>query len=350
MKKDELRWLFSSGPDEKTGQRRYGTFLTSLVVHLLVVFWVALGSSILPQRVPSDPADQEMTKRLGFLAFPREHKEVLRAPPPVRPKILEKVRNLRPRPPEFNPKALRVPGSESATRKTEKPTTTEEFRLPSPEPKPTVLPPTAPLVPDFEPLQRVKSNWYSEEQGRREATSIESANSFVTTAKEKALKSNLKDLYAGLRLPGEKGPGSESRKINSGRSGSVSRGEGRTRDNFGKRKLDFLVERPTILSDTQGVDFGSWLTAAYFRVRNNWYSVIPQVYRSGLRGVVVIMFDVHRNGSLEELEVVRSSNFSPYDRAAISSLKLSEPLPNFPGDFTQDRLTLQFTYLYNISP
>ena len=44
MKNDELHWLLSSSPDEKTGQRWREALLMSLVAHLLVVFWVALGS------------------------------------------------------------------------------------------------------------------------------------------------------------------------------------------------------------------------------------------------------------------------------------------------------------------
>ncbi len=135
----------------------------------------------------------------------------------------------------------------------------------------------------------------------------------------------------------------------SGNRGSGALGDGRSRLDFDNRRPNFSVSRPTILSDTQGVDFGPWLTAVYFRVRDNWYSVIPQVYRSGLKGVVVIIFDIRGNGNLEELQVVRSSDFSPYDRAAVSSLNLSEPFPNFPPSFDRDRLTLQFTYLYNIS-
>jgi TonB family protein len=115
-----------------------------------------------------------------------------------------------------------------------------------------------------------------------------------------------------------------------------------------KRMPDFSVDVPSILSDTQGVDFTSWLRTIYFRVRDDWYAVIPEVIRSGYQGKVVLMFDVLSDGKVEKLEVIRSSGISPYDRAAISSIKLSEPFPNFPHAFTGDRLTLQFTYLYNI--
>jgi len=67
-----------------------------------------------------------------------------------------------------------------------------------------------------------------------------------------------------------------------------------------------------------------------------------------MKGKVVVVFDVRSNGTIENLQVVRSSGLSPYDRAAVSSLKLSEPFPGFPPAFKGDFITLQFSYLYNV--
>ena len=345
MKKDELRWMLSSGAEERTGQRRRETFLISLVFHLLVVLWVALGPDILPR---PDPRDRETAKRLGFLALPREYEEVLRAPPPVRPKAPERDRMAQPRSPEINPEALRVPRPAAGPRQPERPAPSEESGPPNPKPGASAPQPTSPSSPTPQSVQDPESDGQVKPQNRMEPGSIESTGPFLAPPKGKGLKSDLKDLYAGLRLPGGTAPGSGVGRGIGSRQSKGGPGEGRTGADFGRRHPDFSVERPTILSDTQGVNFGPWLTAVYFRVRNNWYAVIPQVYRTGLKGVVVIVFDVRRNGSLEDLEIVRSSNFSPYDRAAISSLKLSEPFPNFPDAFKKDRLTLRFTYLYNI--
>ena len=348
MKKDEPSWSLSSGPGEETGQRKREAFLMSLLAHLLVVFWVALGPDILPRSDPPESSDQDTAKRLGFLALPRDYEGVLQAPPPVRPKVPERDPMAQPRAPEINPEALRVPGPEPGLKQAEKPATAEEPEPPNAKPRPTDPQLPRPSLPDPQPPSSDESDGQSEGRNPGEPGSMESTSPFVATPKREGLKSNLKDLYAGLRLPGGTAPGSGAgRSIRSrpSRGGPV---EGRRGADFGRRQPDFSVERPTILSDTQGVNFGPWLTAVYFRVRSNWYSVIPQVYRSGLQGVVVIVFDVRRNGSLEELEIVRSSNFSPYDRAAISSLKLSEPFPNFPEAFKKDRLTLQLSYLYNI--
>ena len=348
MKKDELRGLFSPGSEEKSGQRTREAFLMSLVAHLSVVLWVALGPDILPRPRPPDPGDRDKDRRLGFLALPREYEEVLTAPPAVRPKVPERERMLRPQPPKVDSEALRVPVPDPGPGEAEKPEAAAHSEPPDPEPGSSVPQPSKPRPPDPQPSLHEEAEGQSAARSPRETGRIDSTSPFVAAPKERDLKSNLKDLYAGLRLPGGTAPGSEVGRGISSRQSRGGPGESRTGADFGRRQPDFSVERPTILSDTQGVNFGPWLTAVYLRVRNNWYSVIPQVYRSGLKGVVVIVFDVRRNGSLEDLEVVRSSNFSPYDRAAISSLKLSEPLPNFPEAFKKDRLTLQFTYLYNI--
>ena len=348
MKRDELPWMFSPGSEENSGQRTREAFLMSLVAHLLVVLWVALGPDILSRPAPPETAGPDKARRLGFLALPREYDKVLKAPPAVRPKVPEKERMLRPVLPKVNPRALRDPVPDSGPRPAEEPEKAAQTEPPDPKPGSAVPPPAKPLSSDPQPSLGEQADGQAGARSPRETGNVESTSPFVATPEKRDLKSNLKDLYAGLRLPGGTAPGSEVGRGISSRQNRTGSGEGRAGAEFGRRQPDFSVERPTILSDTQGVNFGPWLTAVYFRVRNNWYSVIPQVYRSGLKGVVVIVFDVRRNGSLEDLEIVRSSNFSPYDRAAISSLKLSEPLPNFPDAFKKDRLTLQFTYLYNI--
>ena len=344
MKKDELRGLFSPGSEENSGQRTREAFLMSLVAHLLVVLWVALGPDILSKPDPPEPGDRDKAERLGFLALPREYEEVLKAPPAVRPKVPENERVFRPPP----SKALRVPVPDPGPRPAEEPEKAAQSEPPDPQPGSSVPRTSKPSTPDPQPSLHEKADGQTGARSPRETGDIESTSPFVATPEERNVKSNLKDLYAGLRLPGGTAPGSEVGRGISSRQNRTGSGEGRAGADFGRRQPDFSVERPTILSDTEGINFGPWLTAVYFRVRNNWYSVIPQVYRSGLKGVVVIVFDVRRNGSLEDLEIVRSSSFSPYDRAAISSLKLSEPVPNFPEAFTKDRLTLQFTYFYNI--
>ncbi|PYV93434.1 MAG: hypothetical protein DMG05_01695 [Acidobacteria bacterium] len=161
-------------------------------------------------------------------------------------------------------------------------------------------------------------------------------------------KTNLRDLFAGLQTPGSSIQSSLERARQGENLGYGASGSGDSLHRFDKRQPNFSVDEPTILSDTRGVDFGPWLRLIYFRVRDNWYSVIPELIRSGTKAKVIVIFDILNNGRIENLQIVRSSGLSPYDRAAVSSLKLSEPFPSFPASFSGERITLQFSYFYNI--
>jgi TonB family protein len=96
------------------------------------------------------------------------------------------------------------------------------------------------------------------------------------------------------------------------------------------------------------VDFGPWLRIVYFRVRDNWHSAIPELIRSGARGKTVLIFDVKKDGRIANLQLAKTSGLQPYDRAAISSIQLSEPFPNFPPAYAGDQITIQFSYFYNV--
>ena len=55
--------------------------------------------------------------------------------------------------------------------------------------------------------------------------------------------------------------------------------------------------------DTKGVEFGPWIRRFVAQVRRNWF--VPMAAMS-LRGRVVITFNVHRNGALTDVQVVRA--------------------------------------------
>jgi len=107
---------------------------------------------------------------------------------------------------------------------------------------------------------------------------------------------------------------------------------------------------PIILSDTRGVDFGPYLMRLLYDVRNNWYAVIPEAARLGRKGRVVIVFSILQDGSvpLGEPILVRSSEFLPFDRAAMGAIRASQPFPPLPKAFTGEHIVLQFTFLYNL--
>jgi TonB family protein len=110
---------------------------------------------------------------------------------------------------------------------------------------------------------------------------------------------------------------------------------------------NFSTEEPTILSDTRGYDFGPYMNQVVNRVRVNWYTLIPEIARLGKKGRVVIIFTITKNGGIDDLRLVANSGTDPLDRAAMGSITASNPFARLPAGFDGDRLTLQFTFLYN---
>lgn len=131
------------------------------------------------------------------------------------------------------------------------------------------------------------------------------------------------------------------------RNSRSAAGSGEGRDTL----PNLTTDRPEILSDTRGYDFGPYMNQVINRVRTNWYALIPEAARIGtLRGRVVIIFTITGPGRIEDLRAVAPSGSNPLDRAAVAAIQASNPFPELPADFEGDRLVLQFTFLYNMTP
>lgn len=331
--KDELELLLEKFADERAAHRRREAFLTSVILHLVLIIFILVSPKLFPakppkQSSPKDPASLESSRELGFLALPKDYQKLLQKPKP--PLLSDKDRIAQGKAPKIDPKGLQIPYSEGNTR-------LPEQSAPPGRPEPAVPPPQTPAGQPSPPAPPPP----------QEARQIAKLQLPPVPTEPAESKRSLRDLVEGLEAPGFSIKSSIEKARQSGNYGSGGVGGDAPR-NFDNRQANFSVEEPTVLSDTRGVDFGSWLRLVYFRVRDNWYAVIPELIRSGTKGKVVIIFDVRTNGRIENLEVVRSSGLSPYDRAAVSSLKLSEPFPNFPPAFKGEFITLQFSYLYNM--
>jgi hypothetical protein len=108
-----------------------------------------------------------------------------------------------------------------------------------------------------------------------------------------------------------------------------------------------------VLSDTQGVDFTSWLQRWHYETERTWDPLIPDevnppIYRSGM---VAIRFKVLPNGRLMDGSLVlegRSGDVA-LDRAAWGALTGSN-YPPLPRDFHGPYLELRAYFLYNMQP
>jgi TonB family protein len=115
------------------------------------------------------------------------------------------------------------------------------------------------------------------------------------------------------------------------------------RDNFDNPQGGNTDTDAAIQFDSKGVDFGDWLRRFEVRVRRNW--LIPKAAET-FHGRVVITFNVHRNGALTEIQVVKVSGIDSFDSAAFIALKLSNPVDPLPAGYPDDKVLFTVTFIY----
>ncbi len=104
-----------------------------------------------------------------------------------------------------------------------------------------------------------------------------------------------------------------------------------------------------VLSDTQGVDFGPYLSRVLQAVRMNWYAIIPEAARPPLlkRGKVSIQFVILPNGKVAGMQLIGPSGDVSLDRAAWGGITASDPFAPLPTQFHGPYLALRFHFFYN---
>src|ERR1700691_1639180 len=103
-----------------------------------------------------------------------------------------------------------------------------------------------------------------------------------------------------------------------------------------------------VLSDTQGVDFGPYLSRVLHDVKMNWYSLIPESAQMK-KGNLVIEFAITKDGKVADMHLAASSGDVPLDRAAWGGITASNPFPPLPTEFNGPYLALRFRFFYNPS-
>ncbi|HYU78708.1 MAG TPA: energy transducer TonB [Vicinamibacterales bacterium] len=99
--------------------------------------------------------------------------------------------------------------------------------------------------------------------------------------------------------------------------------------------------------DTKGVEFGPWIRRFVAQVRRNWF--IPYAAMT-MRGHVVLTFNVHRNGSLTDVQVVQPSPIESFNTAAVNALRSSNPTEPLPPEYPDDQAFFTVTFYYNETP
>ena len=109
-----------------------------------------------------------------------------------------------------------------------------------------------------------------------------------------------------------------------------------------------------ILSDTQGVDFNSWIRRWYFETEHTWDPLIPDEVNAPIlkSGMVVIRFKVLPNGRLMDpggVILEGRSGDTALDRAAWGALTGSN-YPPLPSEFHGPYLEMRAIFMYNMEP
>lgn len=102
--------------------------------------------------------------------------------------------------------------------------------------------------------------------------------------------------------------------------------------------------------ESQWYDWGAYAESMVSKIRVNWYSNMPQLIQTGLKGVVTIRFTIHRDGRLSDVTILNSSDVPPYDFAAKKAIELSSPLNPLPADFPNATEHVTAMFFYNQEP
>ena len=299
-------------------------FWISVAVHLFAIIFLAMSPKIFGFKAIqlASPEDIMRNKQLTYLDMPPD----MQTPPPkVRPdaKLSDKNRIAESRHPQIDQKTL------------------EELRKAGPPHPPGPQAPPAQQAPSPQGLQAPQPA-----QQAQNIPPVQDPRLALPQPTEQKPAIDFRSLNANLgqsvtqaaraaapsRSAGSFGGGGGGGDYGSGRAGSA-----RTAGNL------------EVLSDTQGVDFGPYLSRVLQAVRMNWYNIIPEAARPPLleRGKVSIEFAILPDGRVAGLKYVSSSGDVALDRAAWGGITASNPFAPLPSEFHGPYLALRFHFYYN---
>ena len=316
--------LLSAERTEERAKSDVARNISSVVFHVLLILAIIVEPKVFPPR-PKTQEDLDLARRQMTLLLPPGAFETPRPTPRVRerppetvkvdPRIIRRVA-----PPEPKP----VPPAPKEPERVVK-------ELPSaPTPKQVVPPPdtTAPTPKTDAPKQPLKLET-PEEQPRPNSLQLPKSSpgrAIQDSLRDSAKMSAPRPIGDGGQIPTRPVPGGGGR-------GSAAAG----------------IE---MLTPTEGVDFNDYLARVYQSVKRNWFAVMPASVELGDKGVVSLQFKILRNGGVPDGEPVKvfGSGKEPLDRAAISSIRASNPFEPLPPAFSGPYIELRFTYYYNLQP
>ena len=304
------------------------TRAASVVVHIGLIIFIIFIPKMFPPHIPTTKEIEMASKSLGITYIsPDDIPSLPPGPPGPKVRINNKVLNkLAPPRPESH-----APIAPPSIVNPEQP----KPELPSaPVPRESANPPVSiPVQPNPTPSQVLPVPQPSQ-PGH---LNLSIPNSSPGKAIQNQIQSAIQEKGGGtVYVPGAGGGG--------GGGGGGGRG--------GRGGVQGMQPGVQILSDTQGVDFNSYIQRLLATVKRNWYTVMPESALMGDRGIVMLTFKIKRDGIVPQPDpnLERTSGKQPLDSAALSSIRMSSPFEPLPPQFKGDFIELRFIYFYNIPP
>jgi TonB family protein len=104
---------------------------------------------------------------------------------------------------------------------------------------------------------------------------------------------------------------------------------------------------PSIQFDSKGVEFGPWLRRFVAQIRRNWF--IPYAAMT-MKGHVVVTFNVHKDGRITDLKVLKASSVDAFTNSAHNAIAASDPTVPLPPEYPDDRAFFTVTFYFNEDP
>jgi TPR repeat protein len=105
-----------------------------------------------------------------------------------------------------------------------------------------------------------------------------------------------------------------------------------------------------MLSDTEGVDFNSYLREVYVSVKKRWFANMPASIEKGQKGVNIVEFRILRDGSVPKnaVKMLVSSQKSDFDAASLQGISEAAPFSHLPELYSEPFIVLRITFYYNL--
>ena len=307
----------------------------SVVVHLLVVLLLINTTKLFPGLkgpIIASAADLMKNQQLTYLDLPPDLQKAPPKPPPDTKILSDKNRVAMSRHPEIDRKTL------------------EELRRAGP-PAPTAPPSPPEQQAQMSPPGQQQGPAGQQPQGQQQQMAMNQApvqDPRLAVPQQGGAKPTVD--FRGMMTPGQQ-INQAANAVAMGRTtpgvgfgGSVGGDYGSGRG--GAARVQGNLE---VLSDTQGVDFGPYLSRVLQAVRMNWYNLIPEAARPPLlkRGKVSIEFVILKTGQVAGMKIIGPSGDVSLDRAAWGGITASTPFSPLPSEFHGPYLALRFHFYYN---